>query len=117
MRIILTAALAAGMLTLSACSTHASSTAAFCAAVNKGSVEFAGLQDDPSNGQLVGKAARAMQHLADIAPSDIKSAMQAEASGYSEWAKTGNNAALTQNAFTVADDQLSTWLHLNCKHH
>jgi len=62
-------------------------------------------------------AAKAMQHLADIAPSDIKAASEEEASAYQEWAKTGNNAALTQNAFTVADDQLGTWLHFYCRGH
>lgn len=104
------------MLSLCACSPHTASTAAFCADVNAASVQFAGLQDAATKPMIQG-AAQAMARLADEAPSQIKPAMKAEAAAYKKWAKTGSNAALTQNSFTVADDQLSTWLLINCKHH
>jgi hypothetical protein len=103
------------LLALCACSTQVSPSA-FCTDVNAASVQFAGLQDQATKPMIQG-AAKAMAHLADEAPSQIRSAVKVEAAAYREWAKTGSNAPMTQNSFTAADDQLSTWLHLNCKGH
>lgn len=108
--------LIAPMLALSACGTHASSTAAFCAGIDRAMVAFAGLQDQPTR-PGIRKAARDIQLLAQRAPPGLESAMKAEASAYREWAKTGDEAALAQNSFTVANDKLVVWLHQNCKHH
>ena len=110
------AILAFSTFTLFACSSHASRVAAFCKGVDKDQVQLAGLQVDPTK-PLIQKAAQAMGHLADIAPSDIKPAIEEEASAYRKWAKTGNNAPLTQKTFSVADSQVAAWLHLNCKGH
>ena len=108
--------LIAPLLALCACGTHASRTAAFCAGVNRAMVTFAALQDQPTR-PGIRKAARAIQRLAERAPPGLESAMNAEASAYTEWAKTGDEAALAQNSFTVANDKLVVWLHQNCKHH
>ena len=115
MRFSLAALCVTAMLTLCACSSHASPSA-FCSDVNSASVQFAALQSQATP-PLIQGAAKAMAHLADEAPSQIKSAVEVEATAYQEWAKTGSNAPLTGNAFSAADDQLSTWLHLNCKGH
>ena len=115
MRYPLTALCAAPLLALCGCSSHAS-PAAFCTDVNAASVKFAALQSQATP-PLIQGAAKAMAHLADEAPSQIKPAVEVEATAYKTWAKTGSNAPLTQNAFTAADDQLSAWLHLNCKGH
>lgn len=115
MRISLAALCVTPILGLCACSSHAS-RAAFCSDVNSASVQFAALQSQATP-PLVRGAAKAMAHLADEAPSQVKSAVEVEATAYQEWAKTGSNAPLTGNAFSAADDQLSTWLHLNCKGH
>lgn len=115
MRFPLAVLCVAPMLALGACSSHAS-RAAFCADVDAASVQFAGLQDQATR-PMIQKAAQAMAHLASEAPSGIRPAMKAEATAYKEWAETGSNAPMTQTSFTVADDQLSTWLHLNCKGH
>ncbi len=115
MRYPLAALCVTPLLALCACSSHAS-RAAFCTDVNAASVQFAALQSQATP-PLIQGAAKAMAHLADEAPSQIKPAVEVEATAYQAWAKTGSNAPLTQNAFTAADDQLSTWLHLNCKRH
>lgn len=101
------------ILGLCACSSQVS-TAKFCADVNSASVQFAALQSQATP-SLVHGAAKSMAHLAEEAPSPIKSAVQVEAAAYQKWAKTGSNVPLTGNAFSAADDQLSTWLQLNCK--
>lgn len=115
MRFPLVALCLSPMLALCACSSHVS-PAAFCADVNAASVKFAGIRDQATKPMVQG-AARAMARLADEAPSQIRPAMKVEATAYKEWAKTGSNAPLTRHSFSVADDQLSTWLHLNCKGH
>lgn len=103
------------ILGLCGCSSHAS-TADFCTDVNAASVKFAALQSQATP-PLIQGAANSMAHLADEAPSQIKSAVEVEAKAYKAWAKTGSNAPLTEDSFTAADNQLSTWLHLNCKGH
>ncbi len=115
MRFPLAGLIVTAMLALCACSTHVSRSA-FCSDVNAASVKFAALQSETTP-PLIQGAAKAMAHLADEAPSQIQSAVKVEATAYEEWAKTGSNAPLTQNSFTAADDQLNTWLHLNCKGH
>ena len=115
MRFSLVALCAAPLLSLGACSSHAS-RAAFCTDVDAASVQFAALQSQATP-PLVQGAAKAMAHLADEAPAQIQPAVAVEATAYKEWAKTGSNTPLTQDSFTAADNQLSTWLHLNCKGH
>lgn len=115
MRFPLAALCLTPMLALCACSSQVS-TAAFCKDVNAASVKFAAIQDQATKPMVQG-AAQAMARLAAEAPSQIRPAMKTEAAAYKQWAKTGSNAPLTRNSFTMADDQLSTWLHLNCKGH
>jgi hypothetical protein len=115
MRFPLAALCVTPLLVLCACSSQVS-TSTFCTDVNAASVKFAALQSQATP-PLVQGAADAMAHLANEAPSQIRHAVQVEATAYKEWVKTGSNAPLTQNSFSAADDQLSTWLHLNCKGH
>lgn len=115
MKFSLAALCVSPILGLCACSSQVS-TAKFCTDVNSASVQFAALQSQATP-PLVQGAAKAMAHLAHEAPSPIKSAVDVEATAYQKWAMTGSNGPLTGNAFSAADDQLSTWLHLNCKGH
>lgn len=115
MRFPLASLIVTSTLALCACSSQVSRSA-FCTDVNAASVKFAALQSEATP-PLIQGAAKAMAHLAHEAPSQIRPAVRVEAAAYRQWAKTGSNAPLTQNSFTAADDQLSTWLHLNCKGH
>lgn len=114
MRFWLTGVVVVAMLSLSACSGGGSSPAAFCAGVKKFSVQFAGLQDNHPKASIE-KAADAIQQLAEVAPSQIKSAVETEAATYRQWAKTGNPSVLTGNAFSQADAKISAYESAYCK--
>lgn len=109
------AIVALSALTLSACGSHAVSPAAFCKQFSKADVEMVGLlQGHPSKSNIE-KAAKLIQHMADIAPSDIKKPVEAEAAAWQESAKTGSPAALNKSAYSVADAKLTAWVKLHCK--
>jgi len=106
----------AAALSLSACSGRStrSNPTAFCSAVKKNAVEFAGLEDNPTPSLVKGEAA-AVQKLVGIAPKEIESAVQTEADAYSQLAKTGNSSELQGKKFAAADDQINMWITAYCK--
>lgn len=115
MRVFVVGIVVAAGLSLCACG-HGSSAspAAFCNQIKNMSVQFAGLQDNPSP-ELIKKAAAAAEQLAAIAPPQVKSATKTEADAYSHWAKTGDTSLLSGPKFSAADDQLNAWVSQNCK--
>lgn len=109
------ALIAVSALTLSACGSHAASPAAFCKQFSKADIEMVGLLHGNPSKANIAKAAKLIQHMADIAPSDIKKPVEAEAAAWQEAAKTGSPAALNKSAYSVADTQLTAWVGLHCK--
>jgi hypothetical protein len=91
-----------------------SSASAFCGKVATLSEKYGGLSDNPTP-SLVKQAATAAQQLVGGAPSVIKTAVKTEADAYSQYAKSGDDTALTSDAFSGADDQITNWESDHCK--
>ena len=103
-------------LVFSACNgrSSASNPTAFCSAVKKMSVQYAGLQDNPTP-SLAKEMAASVQQLVGIAPVEIESAVKTEADAYNQYVKTGNHSELVGKKFAAANDQINMWEANYCK--
>lgn len=104
----------AAMLAVAACGGGGESPADFCTRMSHMSVQFAGLQDNPSK-TLIQQAADSASQAAANAPDEIKDAVKTQADAFAQWAKTGNSAVLSTPAYTTANDQINAWTSSNCK--
>lgn len=113
------ASLGVAVLFLAGCSGGGSgggggNASSFCQKLTDMSVQFAGLQNNPTQ-TLIQQAASAAENLVSIAPSQIETAVKTEADAYQQWAKTGDSSALQTDAFSTADSQISNWTSAYCK--